>query len=151
MQQELKIRIHHHSKIEARLKELGAVFVKEANFVDTYFNAPKGKVMKIVENKDGATVVRFAENNGKFDVVGREKIDDLQKTLERLTKEYGINKILKGTRKEYLYNEFKLTFNLIDDMGDFLIVTSDGSQESFIKDILNIQNPEYITVPFNEL
>ena|SRR5947199_5623159 len=151
MKQELKICIQDHSKLDKQLKEIGAVFLQETHFIDTYFNAPKGNVLKIVQDENGITLVRFAQNEGKFDVVGREKIANPQKTLEQLTTEHGINRILKGTRKYYTYQDLELTFNLIEEVGEFLIVTAESGQEIFIKDILKIQNPEYITVPFNEL
>lgn len=151
MKQELKIRIKNYTQIEKKLLELGATFLKETSFVDTYFNAPKGKVLKIVENNNEAFLVKFAENNGKFDVVGREKIDNLKTNIKQLTSAYGINRILKGTRKEYEYNGLKITFNLIDALGEFLIITGENSQDGFIKNILLIQDPDYITVPFNEL
>ncbi|MEK7571823.1 MAG: hypothetical protein AAB553_06125 [Patescibacteria group bacterium] len=82
--------------------------------------------------------------------MGKEKITDGKTKIKELTTKYGINKVLKGSRKDYEYNGYKITFNLIDELGAFLIVTGDGSQDEFIKKILEINNPEYITVPFNE-
>lgn len=151
MKQELKIRIQDHKQIEQRLQKLGATFLGETTFTDTYLNAPKGEVLKIVQTDKDSSLVRFAEKSGKFDVVGKEKIEDVEKTLEQMTKTHGINRILKGKRQEYAYKNFEITFNLIDGVGEFLIVTGEDGQDTFIKDVLNIQNPKYITVPFNEL
>lgn len=151
MKQELKIRIHNHEKLEKQLQEIRATFIKETHFVDTYFNAPKENVLKIGETDEGAFIVRFTEKNGKFDVGKKEKIADLDKTREQFLSKHGLHKILKGTRKEYIYNDLELTFNLIDGVGEFLIVTSEEGQDAFIKDVLKIQNPEYIRTPFSEV
>lgn len=141
MLQALKVRIHDHEKLERVLLEHGGTFIKENQFIDTCFNVTKGN----------ATLLRFAEKNGKFDVVSRDSIADLEDTRKELTEKYGVNKILKGARKEFTYKDFAITFNIIDDVGEFLIITSDGSQEVLLKEIFQIHNPEYITVPFNEL
>jgi adenylate cyclase class IV len=151
MKQELKIRIDDYPQIEKKLLALGATFIKETYFTDTYFNTPQGTVLKIVENDEGASLVKFAENKGKFDVVSRETIVNLVEKLKNLTFEHGINKILKGNRKEYIYKSFELTFNIIEHLGKFLIITSEDSQDEFIRNELNIKIPDYITVPFNEL
>lgn len=151
MKQELKIRIENSAETEQQIKDLNATFVKESHFTDTYFNSPKGNVLKLIQNEQGAKILRLTANNGKFDIVGREEVTDLAQTLAQLSKEHGINKMLKGVRKEYIYNDLAITFNLIDEVGDFLIITGEGTQEQFIKDVLKIENPEYITVPFNEL
>lgn len=151
MKQELKIRIHNYKELERKLQGLGAKSVFETYFVDTYFTAPQGEVLKIVESAKGARLVRFSANQGKFDIVSREKVENPNEKIAELKAQYGIDKVLEGLRKGYLYKDFEITFNIIDDLGEFLIVVADDGQDTFIKNELGIENPEYITASFNRL
>lgn len=151
MKQELKIRIRNYKELEKQLQKLGAKPVFETYFVDTYFNAHEGEVLKIVESVKGARLVKFSANQGKFDIVSREKIENPEEKILQLKAEYGIDKILEGFRKGYLYKDFEITFNIIDNVGEFLIVVAENGQNEFIKNELGIENPEYITASFNKL
>ena len=151
MLQELKVRIDNYREIEEKLKNLGALFLEEISFTDTYFNSAKGQVSKITEDTTGDYQVRLQTNNGKFNELINEKIHDLANAKAQLTSELGIKRILKGKRRNFTYHDLKLTINLIDGLGEFLILTSENPQEEFVTGVLDIKNPEYITVSFDRL
>ncbi len=151
MAQELKVRITDYKSVEEKLKNLGAVFLEEKTFVDTYFKQPKGHVMKIDEENRTAFLIEFRENDGKFDLARKESLKDHKKAKQELLSQYGLKRILKGRRKNYRLDDFTITLNLIDNVGEFLIVTGENPTKKFITQRLTIGNPEYITVSFDEL
>lgn len=151
MSEELKVHIHNHIDIEKSLLRKGAKLIDETYFIDTYFKQPEGKVLKIVEKASGSFINIFQAVNGKFAVVKDEQIDNAEKMKAEFTSQYGIKRILKGKRKFYKLQDYKITFNLIDDIGEFLILTGENPTKSFVEKELQIENPEYITVSFDEL
>lgn len=151
MLKELKLRIHHHKHIEKNLIDKGAKFTHEASFLDTYFKQPKGRVHKIVEKNSGIFLNIFQAVNGKFEVVKDESIGNVEDIKKELTSKYGIKRILKGTRKFFKYKEFTIIFNLINNVGEFFILVGEEPTKSIIENELQIKNPEYISVSFDEL
>ncbi len=151
MLKELKLRIHHHKHIEKNLIDKGAKFTHEASFVDTYFNQPPGRVYKIVEKDNEAFINIFQAVNGKFEVVKDESIKNVKEVKKELTSKYGIKRILKGTRTFFTYKNFTIIFNLIDDVGEFLILVGENPSTDVIEKELQIENPKYITVSFDEI
>ena len=151
MSEELKLRIHNHEIIEKSLIAKGAELTDETSFLDTYFKQPQGHVHKIVEKKQGAFVNIFQAVNGKFEVVKDEAVQNAKEIKKVLTLKYGVKRIMKGSRKFYSFKNFKIIFNLIDDVGEFLILAGENPTKEFVKNDLEIENPEYITVSFDEL
>jgi len=151
MSEELKLRIHNHELIEKKLIEKGAKQTEETTFVDTYFNQPLGHVYKIVEKNTGAFINIFQAVNGKFEVVKDESIKNVKEVKKELTSKYGIKRILKGTRTFFTYKNFTIIFNLIDDVGEFLILVGENPSTDVIEKELQIENPKYITVSFDEV
>lgn len=148
---ELKIKISDCKKLEKKLKELDATFAGEENFTDTYFNQPEGIVFKISTNSKGSTLLNLKSIEGKFEIVSSEKLEDVEKAKTELVAKYGIKTVLKGIRRYYTLEDLKLTINLIDNIGDFLILTDENPDKEFITKKLDIKNPEYIKVSFDEL
>lgn len=146
MLEELKIRIHNYKKMEEKLKQLGAKFTEEINVVDTYFNSPKGEVLKITEDDKGDFLVNLKSKDGKFEIVKYEKIDNIEKLKKELTRKFGVKCVLKKKRRFWYLGDFMININLIEDVGEFLIVEGENLSTEFITEKLEIENPEFITV-----
>src|SRR5437667_10200612 len=140
MVQELKMRIHSSQALEKKLLQNGAKLIDQTFFVDTYFNQPSGKVLKIVEKNKGAFVNIFHAVNDKFDVVKDEQINNPEALKKQYTSQHGIKRIMKGKRKFFQFQNYQITFNLIDDVGDFLIVTGENPNTEFVENELGIKN-----------
>lgn len=152
MAQELKIRIIDPQAIEEKLKSLNATFVEETNFADTYFNQPEGEVFKITDSSKGYFLVQLKKTpEGRFDMIKNQKIDNSDQVKSEMAHEYGIKCVLEGKRKNYSLDNLTITINLINQRGAFLIITGENPTQDFITTKLGIANPEYITVPFDQL
>lgn len=151
MTEELKIRIHDYKKVEEKLKKLGAKFTKEISVVDTYFKQPTDKVLKITEDERRNFLVNIKSKNGKFEIVKYEKIDNAEQLKRELTHEFGIKCILKKKRRFFDFENYIININLIEDVGEFLIVEGENLFPEIITEKLKIKNPELITVSFAEL
>lgn len=151
MAQELKIRISNHKEVAKKLEELGATFVGEENFTDTYFTQPKGVVLKISTTSNRSSVLNLNSVDGKFEIISNEKIENIENAKKELSKKYGIKATLKGKRRFYMLNDLKITIYLIENLGEFLILTGANPAEEFITKNLGIKNPNYVKVSFDEL
>ena len=151
MAEELKIRIRDYKKVEENLIRLGAKFSEEIDVVDTYFKQPVGEVLKITEENRGNFFVNLKSKNGKFEIVKYEPIDDVQKTKNELTKKFGIKWILKKKRRFFYFKNYKININLVENVGEFLIVEGENLAKEIITEKLKIKNPEFVTVSFDEL
>lgn len=151
MPQELKIRLEKPDEVLTRLETLGAVPEGETEFTDTYFNQPPHEVLKITESDGGISLVALHAEDGKFRITKKEAIEDLEKIKNELSSKYGVKRILKGRRQYFSFIDFKITFNFIDGLGNFLILTGNNPNKEFIEDTLGIKDPEYITVSFDNL
>ncbi|OGI95454.1 hypothetical protein A2917_02755 [Candidatus Nomurabacteria bacterium RIFCSPLOWO2_01_FULL_42_17] len=151
MIQEIKARIYNVQEVEQRLLKNGAKITDQTYFIDTYFHQPEGKVLKIVEKKKGAFINIFQAAHGKFQVVKDERIDNIEKLKKELVAQYGIKRIMKGSRKFFQFQNYQIIFNLIDDVGNFIIVTGENPSKEFVEKELGIEKPEYITVSFDEM
>ena len=151
MAEELKIRIRDYNKVEDNLIKLGAKFSGEIDVVDTYFKQPAGEVLKITEDDRGNFLVNLKSRNGKFEIVKYEEIDDVQKVKDDLTKKFGIKCVLKKKRRFFDFENYKININLIEDIGEFLIAEGENLAPEIITGKLKIENPEFVTVSFDEL
>lgn len=145
------MRIYNSQALEKRILQNGAKLTDQTSFVDTYFNQPSGNVLKIVEKNKGAFLNTFQAADGRFNVVKDERVNNPGKLKKQYASQYGIKRIMKGKRKFFEFKYYLLTFNLIDNVGDFLIVTGENPSTEFVKNELFIKNPEYITVSFDEV
>ncbi len=151
MTQELKIRINNLATVESKLKELGAIFVKEEPFIDTYFNQPPGSILKIVTVEHFSNLIKLESQDGKFRVISKTFIEDVETEKTQLSKEFGIKSVLQGKRIYFELEDLKITISLIDEVGQFIILTGENPSEDFVTEKLGIKNPEYIRVSFDEL
>ncbi|MBI5122545.1 hypothetical protein HZA75_01675 [Candidatus Roizmanbacteria bacterium] len=152
MQQELKIKINNIPPLEENLNSLGAAFVEEQTFADTYFNQPAGEVLKLGDNDKGFFFQSLkATPDGKFTIIKNNQIENFDQVKAEMAREYGIKCVLKGKRRIYTVGADKIILNSIDGLGDFLILTGENPTEDFFVKKLGIQNPEYIKVSFDTL
>lgn len=151
MAEELKIRIHDYKKIEDKLKILGAEFTEEISVVDTYFKQPAGEVLKITKDDRGDFLVNLRSRKGKFEILRYERIDDVKKLKKELTCKFGVKCVLKKKRRFWNFENFIININLIEDVGEFLIVEGEKLKPEIITEKLGIKKPEFITVSFDEL
>ena len=151
MAEELKIRIHDYRKVEERLVQLGAKFSREANVKDTYFNQEGHDVLKITESDEGDFLVELKSKDGKFEIVKHESIDNADELKEELSSKFGVKCVLKKKRRFFGFGDYIININLIEDVGEFLVVEGKKPTKYIITEKMGIKDPEFITVPFSEL
>jgi predicted adenylyl cyclase CyaB len=151
MTEELKIRIQDYRKTEEHLRSLGAKFLEERNVEDIYFRQPKGKVLKITEDNKGVFLVELKAKNNKFEIERYEPVPDKKATTKELEKKFGVKCVLKKKRRFFSLPPYMVNINLIEGVGEFLIVEGKGLQQSMITEKLKIKSPEFVTVSFDEL
>jgi len=154
---ELKIQILNYRKIEKDLQNLGGVLYETKKIVDTYFKIKNANsVLKIAEYNNETFFLEELEKNqnGGFEIINEKKIEGLDKTNEikaELKIKFGIKCILKAERHYFRFPQFRVIINLIDNVGEFLILTGENISEEMITKILMIENPKFIRVPFSDL
>ena len=151
MATELKARIPDIDKLESRLKDLGAVFDRELKVTDTYFCQPEGFVLKIVKDSKGSRLSRLEAKDGTFIIVEDKLLNNPETVEKELTQEHGIYRILRKKRRFYKYKDYTIDLNLIEELGDFIILVHESPKEEDMEKILDVSEPEYIRVPFSEL
>ena len=153
MPQELKVRITNYLSVEEKIKQLKADFIEELFFTDIYSNQPEGEVLKVSETNDNYYLIALKRVDGKFKEVTNKKLtkEEFAQTKEDLKLKYGIKRILQGKRRIFRLDDLRITFNLIDNVGEFLILTGENPTEQFVTEVLGIKNPEYICVSFDDL
>jgi adenylate cyclase class IV len=151
MAEELKVRVLDWRAAEAELLAHGATFREERKIVDTYFNqAVKHEVLKIQEDGRGHWLVHLVPHEGKFKIEKFDPISDPVALHVELTERFGIMSVLRKRCRFYDWGSYFLDFNLIEQFGDFLVITGDAPTEEMLRE-LGIDVAERITVPFNEL
>jgi|GEM_PF-1067643 len=149
---ELKIKLIDPEAIETKLQTLGAILTKETDFTDTYFNQPEDDVFKVSDTNDGYKLIQLHKTpEGKFEFTKNNKIENANEVIAEMTGEYGVRCVLTGKRKIFTLDNFTVTITLINERGNFLIVTGENPTEDFIVNKLGIQNPEYVKVSFDKL
>ena len=151
MKKELKVKIEDIDLLERHLKEIGAVFDHELQAIDTYFKQEAGSVLKIVEDNRGDFLSELESTEGGFTIKQRTEITDVESARAKLSSQFGIQRILKKRRRIYTYREYIIDLNLIEGVGDFLVLVGEKPEESIIENELGVVNPEYVRVPFSEL
>ena len=151
MSEEIKVRINNYRAIEKKLVNLGGKYTGEIYVIDTYFNQPKGILLKITEDDRGNFLVHIKRKYGKFRIIKREEINNVVSQKEKLKNKFGIICIIRKKRRFFNFNNYMININLIEDLGEFLIVEGNNLNKDIIINKLGIKNPEYITVSFDKL
>ena len=100
-------------------------------------------------NKD--FINSFQSKKGMFKVLEDRKITNAPKLKKEYAQQYGVKSILKGKRIYYKFKYQLIIFNLIDKVGSFLILIGDNPTKEYIQEELEISEPHYIDVSFDEL
>jgi len=151
MVEELKIRIADYEKIESDLTRRGAKFSGELHVIDTYFKQPAGEVLKITEDDTGDFLVNLKSKNGKFEIARYERVVEARELKDKLARELGVKCVLKKKRRFWKLDGISLNINLIEGVGEFLIVEGERLSPDVITEKLKIKKPEFVTVSFDEL
>ena len=75
MGKELKIRITDYKEVEKLLEQAGAKFIKQDTSTYTYFNQPKGKVLKITQNSEGSFKTVIEKDGDQFNIVENSPLE----------------------------------------------------------------------------
>lgn len=150
MPEELKLRVPY-PVTEADLVRRGAKFLRETHVTDTYFHQPPGQVFKITEDQDGAYLVRLRAAEGKFTIVQYAPLVDPYPVRQDLTRQFGVKGLLHKRRRVFDFRGVVVNFNLIDGIGDFLVVEGERLDKDAVLSDLGLADPEIITVSFDEL
>lgn len=150
MREELKIRIRNSPEVDKGLLQKGAKFSHEFHVVDTYFQQPKGEVLKITEDETGNFLVNLKARDGKFEIVKYQKLDNVGEEKSKLQRQFGVKAILKKKRRFFDFQQYIINVNIIKDVGEFLIVEGERVSPAIFHE-LGIENPKFITVSFDEL
>ncbi len=151
MAEELKIRIPDYRKAEAGLLKLGARFLGEISVKDTYYIQPKGEVLKITEDDKGDFLVRLKLKDGKFGIVKYEPVKGVEAEKGALAEKFGVKCVLRKKRRFFDFGGYGININLIEGVGEFLILEGEDLKREMISGMLKIENPEFVTVSFDEL
>jgi len=151
MKEEVKIRLTDYKAMEQTLERLGAKFSKEVKVTDTYFNQPDNHVKKITEDDEGNFLVELVSKDGKWQIQRYEKIADMGKQKQQLTDEFGIKRVLNKKRRFFHLSDWVIDINLIDGIGDFLIVEGENLSPKLVAKKLEIESPEFVTESFDNL
>ena len=151
---EIKFKIYDPLETEERILRLGGSYLDTINAVDTYFNQPEDKVLKIYEDERESYLIELEPNSFEgFDYIQKCKLDDVEKEKKELNDEFGVHKVLKKVKRRFNYSDHQIYINTIEGLGDFVIIF----YESEIPDNINIiedlciERSEQITVPFSKL
>ncbi|MBU0981527.1 hypothetical protein KKC94_02435 [Patescibacteria group bacterium] len=146
---ELKIWIRDREAAGAQLVERGARFLREEKVVDTYFKQPVGEVLKMNEGPAGGRLIKLRAKDGGFELVSSEEVDkDVKDDLEGV---FGVQTVLKKRIRFFEFEGYKVSINLIEDVGDFLIVEGENVTPEVITERLGFEDPEYVRVSFDKL
>ncbi len=148
MPKERKVRIHNVAAVEASLLRRGARFTHELHVTDTYFAQPDDRVLKITEHENGAFLVSLRKEGGTFIIESEKHISPAEKRA--LLKKHTVRSVLKKRRRFFVFETYTVNINLIEGVGDFLVVEGESVPLSVFAE-LGIKKPEFITVPFDRL
>ncbi|MAG59653.1 hypothetical protein CMO96_02580 [Candidatus Woesebacteria bacterium] len=148
---ELKVALLDHKKTEAELAELGAKFIVEDEVVDTYFNQPSGKVLKVARNNKGDWLVKLRAAGDGFEHIAKEKLDDAQAVKRKLAEEHGLRRVIQKRRKIFSYNKYEISVEHVQGLGDFLIIKGDERVPDEVLAKLGLQGSVFVAVPFCDL
>lgn len=149
VKKELKIRIDDYRVVERRLLKLGAQFIKESIYEYTYFNQPKGKVLKTTKNDDGIFLSRLERENDNFNILPSEPIKNGD--IQKFEAQFGVKKRLVNKRSFFSYKEKLISTNQIQSIGQFLIIEDEEPKLGLAIELTGNQNPEVITESFDDL
>jgi len=158
---EIRARIKNIEKIKDELKKIDAKFIKTEKQVDRIFGHPmflgsekmiiEGGLSARIREVDDEKVLEFKEilrKSGGIEI--KSKLSDINVGLKFLEKlQFSEAFIVSKLRKSYLYNNFTICLDSVDQLGDFieiekLINFSDDKEKARkeCEDLLRILSPD---------
>lgn len=152
MTKELKLRLTNPEAVLSTLHALGATHTKDATYEYTYFNQPKGRILKLTKKGDDGVFKTVIRPDGQhFIIESSDKLANPEQIRQELAAQYGVKKQLVNHRSFYSYEGYKISINDIQQLGTFLIIEGEDPQLSFATDVLGVQNPDVITESFDNV
>lgn len=137
MEIEIKAKCENFTEVIKKLKELGAKLIKKQHQIDIYYNHPNKDLRKLNEyirlrKANHAKEVVFGYHINLADGVNREievKVDDWQ-SFEKILELSGFKKlgIIDKKREKYEFEAFKITLDIVKDIGNFVEIETDGEE-----------------------
>ncbi len=141
-------------KIEENLKKLNAVFVKEIQETDVYFNA-RSSTVKLSSSIEGDFLYIFQHKPELKEFnFSKEEVKDYELLKETLERNLGIKLEVKKTRKEFQVNGKTVLINLIPRLGNYLILWGEKEDKEELMDLLKklgLSETDLESKPFDEL
>ena len=137
MEIEIKATYENEEKVKAILEKLGAEKKKVKHQIDEYYNPPSIDTRETNEyirlrHKSGSNEGVFAHHINLSDGVNKEyevDVGNIKVFKEMLA---GLKFPLLGTidkkRETYIYDQFKITFDDVKDIGKFIEIEVDGEE-----------------------
>ncbi|MEO6329945.1 MAG: class IV adenylate cyclase [Ginsengibacter sp.] len=121
---EFKVKAKDFNKLEQRLNELNPLFKGEDHQVDTYYNAPTGR-LKLREGKIENALIYYERINtpgAKQSNIILYKHQPEQSLKDILGKLFGIKVIVNKKRRIYFIDNVKFHFDIVRELGTFMEV-----------------------------
>lgn len=138
---EFKAKVDQIETYENKLLTLNPVFKGIDHQIDTYFNAPTGRLKLREGNIENALI-----NYDRADYAGAKESQIIlykhpaDKALKNiLTKQLGIKIVVDKRRKIYFINNVKFHFDMVENLGAFIEVEAIDTDNAFTIDELKKQ------------
>jgi adenylate cyclase class 2 len=141
---EVKIRVKNIEEFERKISF--ATLHDEERHTDTYFEMPKGILLRVREIEQGPAILGYKEILDEKNTIFKEievEIDDGLK-MKEILKRLGFTKLvmIKKRRKIYRYKDITMELNEVENIGtfvDFEIISEDEkSREKVFELIRNL-------------
>ena len=120
---EIKARYQRTRHTDETLAKIGAHFEKIETQTDTYFGVNNGR-LKIRERDSGPPqlIQYFREDEERprpsyYEIVHLRDVEKVKETLER---EHGIRVIVKKKREIWIWENVRIHFDIVEELGDFI-------------------------------
>jgi len=142
---EFKAKVDAIEKYEAKLLTLNPDFQGVDHQVDTYFNAPEGR-LKLREGTIENALINYDRENSAGSkesqiILYKHKPDAALKNI--LIKQFGVKVVVDKKRKIYFIGNVKFHFDEVENLGTFLEVEAIDSAEEFTIQELKEQCDSY--------
>ena len=151
MDRELKARVTDLDTTREQLAKAGATVLGVDEYYYIYFNQPGGDVLKLSIHDQEVNRVRMKAEGILFAITSKEPVASLSDELESLGRQYGERRRIRNRRTRYLVNDSTVSINEIEDVGVFIVISSENPSFDLLKDLTPNGAPEIITESFDHL
>jgi adenylate cyclase, class 2 len=143
---EFKASVNDLKELELKLQSLNPKFIGTDHQIDTYFNAPSGRLKLREGNIENALISYDREDSAdskKSEIIlYRHQPDKALKAI--LTLQLGIKAIVDKTRKIYFIDNVKFHFDSVKGLGTFIEVEAIDEQNKYSIQELKDQCDSYL-------